>query len=430
MNPLFKALVASVCLVIWTSNAEAEKLSLSVSAEAAILINADTGAILYEKNAHAQFYPASITKIATAIYALENAADKMDVEIAADQECIGTVTEEALRRSNYTLPAYLLIPDGSHIGIKKGEVLSLCDLMHGLMLASGDDAANVIAKFVGGSIPDFMEGMNAYLQKLGCTKTSFQNPHGLHHPKHLTTAYDMAILTQHALKNPIFCQLVSTVRYTRPKTNKQEPSVMMQTNRLIRSGPYHYPKAIGVKTGYYSLAGSTLVAAAKDGDRTLIAVLLKVQERKDMFIDAKKMFEMAFNQPKVQRMLVRQGPQKYSLAIPGAVGALNTYTNENLAIEYYPAEEPKFKCLLYWKNDLQLPILKGQQVGELVVELQNGQMFKKAALYAQEEVKPTWMFRIKNFFNSGFLSVLGKILGVILVVVVLGILFIKFRNRH
>jgi D-alanyl-D-alanine carboxypeptidase (penicillin-binding protein 5/6) len=124
-----------------------------------------------------------------------------------------------------------------------------------------------------------MTQLNDYVKRLGCTSTTFYNPHGLHHPKQQTTAYDLAVITQDALKNPVFREMVATVRYTRPKTNKQEPSTLVQTNRLLRTGPFYYPKAIGVKTGYYSLAGNNLVAAAKDGERTLIAVVLKANER-------------------------------------------------------------------------------------------------------------------------------------------------------
>lgn len=424
MNTLLPKTLATLALcflLLVPSHAKAQKLALSVQAESAILMNADTGAILYEKQAHAPHYPASITKIATALYALQSVSDKFDVMIAADQDCIGTVTEEAKRRSNYTMPAYLLIPDGSHIGIKKGELLSLRDLFYGMMLASGDDAANVIAKFAGGTIPEFMDGLNAYIKSLGCQESAFYNPHGLHHPKQQTTAYDMAILAREALKNPVFREIVSTVRYTRPKTNKQEPTMLVQTNRLLRTGTYYYSKAIGVKTGYYSLAGSTLVAAAKDGDRTLIAVLLKVNERKDMFIDAKKMFEAAFSQPKVQKVLLKKGPQKFVLDLPGARQHVSTYINEDMTLDYYPAEEPKVKCMLHWDKDIKLPIKKDQRVGELLLQDDHGQALKKAVLFAQASVKATWF---SSFKGSSFL----KIAGVVVVVVLLGFFVLRRRK--
>lgn len=424
--------ISFVCLALFLVltqplTAKADMLALSVNAEAAILMNADTGAILYEKNARNLHYPASTLKIATAIYALQKVADQMDVLITADQDCIGTVKEDAIRKSNYTLPSYLLIPDGSHIGIKRGEILSLRDLFYGMMVASGDDAANVIAKYTSGSIPKFVDEMNGYVRQLGCTSTTFYNPHGLHHPKQQTTAYDLAILAREALKNPLFCEMVGTVRYTRPKTNKQDPSTLVQTNRLLRTGPYYYPKAIGVKTGYYSLAGNNLVAAAKDGDRTLIAVVMKVNERKDIFLDTKKMFEAAFSQPKVQRVLLHKGVQKFSLDLPGADKPILGYIKDDVTVEYYPAEEPTLKCMLAWKKDLQLPIMKDQPIGEVAVRLENGEVVRNAQLYAKEEVKSTWLHAFKNLFSSGF--GLLKILGIVVVILLVGFLISRLRNR-
>ncbi|MEI8124238.1 MAG: D-alanyl-D-alanine carboxypeptidase family protein [Parachlamydiaceae bacterium] len=405
--------------------AKPQKLALTVEAESAILMNADTGAILYEKNSHDLHYPASITKIVTGICALEKAGNRMDVMIAGDQECIGTVTEAAFRRSNYTLPAHLLIPDGCHIGIKNGELLSLKDLLHGMMVASGDDAANVIAKYAGGTIPKFIEEMNLFAKRVGCRSTTFCNPHGLHHPKQQTTAYDMALITKEALKNPTFREIVKTTQYTRPKTNKQEATTLVQTNKLLRRGPYFYPKAIGIKTGFYSLAKHTFVAAAKDGDRTLIAVLMKVNDRKDMFIDSKKMFEAAFSQPKVQRILLRKGPQKFTLELPEASKTIKTYITDDVALEYYPAEEPVFKFQLVWDKDLKLPIAKDQKIGHLVIALEDRQIIKKVPLLAAENIKASWF---TTFKQSG-MSLILKVFAIIAIFSLLTFFFIKFRQR-
>lgn len=409
----------------------AESLELSVSAEAAILMNADTGAILYEKNSRDLHFPASITKIATAIYALQKKGDNLDVKITAEQEVLGSVSEDVKRKSNYATPSYILVNGGSHIGIKKGEVLSLRDLLYGIMVASGNDASNVVAHYVGGgSIPQFMQELNTYLKYIGCMSTSFQNPHGLHHPKHQTTAYDMAILTREALKNPQFRQIVSTVRYTRLKTNKQEAATLAQTNLLLRPGKLFYPKAIGVKTGHLAIAKNTFVGAAKDGDRTLIAVLLKVQDRKDMFTDAVKMFETAFSQPKIQRILLKSGPQKYTLQLPGAKRPVTTYLQENATLDYYPAEEPKVKCLLAWNHTLTLPVAKDTVVGELIVQLENGQTLKQIPLNAQEDVDATLWHEIKTFFRgSGKKSVYVKIFGAVIIILFLGFFVMQLRRR-
>lgn len=371
----------------------AENLSLKVQAESAILMNAETGAILYEKNAKVLQYPASITKIATASYGLKMAGNQLETPITAEQDAVVSISEEARRKANYSQPAYWLVPGGSHIGIKKGEILTLKDLLYGLMVASGNDAANVIAQYIGGTIPDFMISLNRYLKEIGCEKTTFYNPHGLYHPKHQTTAYDMAIMMREALKNPKFCEIIGTVRYTRPKTNKQEPTVLVQTNRLMRKGQYYYPKAIGGKTGYLAIAGHTLVVAAKQEDRTLIAVLLKSKERGDMFLDAIKMFDTAFNQPKVQRTLLKAGPQQFSLDLKGAAKSISTALSEDLIIDYYPAEEPKLKCFLSWSIK-EPPVMKGQQVGELQLQSPDGKVVRTIPLLAQEDVSTTWLYTL------------------------------------
>lgn len=375
-----------------------ETLSLSVSAESAILMNADTGAILYEKNAHTERFPASITKVATALYALKVQGHAMDVPVAAEHESIATVTEEARRRSNYKLPPFWLTTDGSHIGIKKGEILSFKDLIYGMMIASGNDAANVIAQHVGGTIPAFVEELNQYLKEIGCTNTTFCNPHGLHHPKHKTTAYEMAIITKEALHYPLFREIVKTARYTRPKTNKQDASTLIQTNKLLRNGKLFYSKAIGVKTGFHSDAGHTFVAAASHDGRTLIAVLMKTKEREDIFKDAKKMFEAAFSQTAVQRILLKKGPQRFALNLDGAAKTIQSYIKNDVCIDYYPAEEPKIKCTLSW-DKITPPLFKDQRIGELRLSTEQGKQLQAIPLFAVNDVKETWGFYLSKKLN-------------------------------
>lgn len=383
----------------FSRQATAAQLSIGLRAEAAILINAETGAVLYERNARKLYYPASITKIATALYALRQQGANLDVLITADQEALGSTSADAKLRSNFTLPPHWLENDGTHIGIKRGEQLTFRDLMYGMMLSSGNDAANVIAQHVGGTIPHFMDGLNLFLKDLGCKHTTFYNPHGLHFPQHQTTAQDMAMIAREAMKIPFFCEVVATVRRPRPKTNKQDASTLVQGNMLLRSGKYYYPQAIGIKTGYHARAGHTMVAAARKDGRTLIAVLLKEKKRPELFQDAVKMFEAAFQQAKVQRILVRAGIRDQSLALKGAVRPIVPYLKDNLCISYYPAEEPRVKCLIFW-DALQPPIAKDQRIGEIRVQAEDGRWIATAPLLAKEAVKSSWAFSIKSFFRG------------------------------
>lgn len=396
-----------------------EQLKLHVNAEAAILMNAKTGAILYEKHARKIMYPASVTKIATTLLALKLKGNQLDEWVSIDQEAIAATTEEAKIRSNYTLPAYWLVPGGSHINLVKDETISLRDLLYGTMLMSGNDAANAIAIHISGTVPNFMAEVNAYLKKIGCKNTNYLNPHGLFHPKHHTTAYDLAIMTIEALKIPAFCEIFATVRHPRAKTNKQEETTFVQSNKLLRNGKFFYPKALGGKTGHLAKAGNTFVAAARQNDRTLIAVLLKAKERNEMFSDTIKMFEAAFNQQKVKRTLLRRGPQTFSLQLEGAEAPIKTYIKKDAAISYYPAEETKVKCLLYWE-DLGLPVKKDCQVGLLKMQAPNGLELLTVPLYAQETINATWLYRLRHV--SPLLWVLG-----ICVIAIIG--FILSRRR-
>src|SRR3989304_627075 len=162
--------------VLWLPGLiEGKQLNVEVSAKSAILINADTGAPLFEKNAHLPCYPASITKVATALYTLEKKSSYLDEVVTAPLDAIATVSPVARRQSGKP-PAYRLEFGGTHIGIKAGEELSLRVLLYGLMLPSGNDAANVISHHVSGSIPTFMEEMNSFIRAKGCNETVFYTP--------------------------------------------------------------------------------------------------------------------------------------------------------------------------------------------------------------------------------------------------------------
>ncbi|WP_068467043.1 D-alanyl-D-alanine carboxypeptidase family protein [Candidatus Protochlamydia phocaeensis] len=395
----------------------AEPLQLDIAGEAAILMNADSGVILFEKEAYIPRYPASTTKIATALYVLKFKKEDLDKVLTAEQDAVATITQEAKRKANYQLPAYWLEPDGSHIGLKKGEQMTMRDLLAGILISSGNDASNVVAQAVGGSIPRFMDQLNAYLKEIGCRQTTFYNPHGLHHPQHQTTAYDLAIMMREALKEPLFCQLIAQQRFVRPKTNKQAATTLLQTNRLIRPGKFYYSKAIGGKTGYHSKAKKNFVVAARSDDRTLIAVLMGYEDRNTIFQEAIKLFDAAFNQPKVQRIFLRAGQQSFKQDIARADRPLQTYLSENLSLDYYPAENPQAKCFLYWQP-VELPIHKDQQVAELHLVDAQGKLLRKVPLLAVEDVHLkwpySWLAKIEYVFNTfPILAVLG--LGLLIV---------------
>ena len=368
-------------------------LPVRIQSKYAVLINADTGAVLYDKNKDAKAYPASITKIATATYALKHVDDLKQL-IFCPPECLVRISPKVKREHNYTHPSHWLEWDGTTFNILKGEVLPLYSLFHGMMLVSGNDAANVIAHHTSGNIAKFCDEMNAYLKTLECSSTQFQNPHGLHHPDHYTTAHDMARITQEALKDERFRKIVGSITHQRPKTNKRSAKMITQANRLLKkSTKFYYDRAFGVKSGYHSNAGYTLVAAAKHQGRTLIAVILQSPDPVQRYRDAIALFDAAFAEKKERRVLFKKNENTFRYEIASGQSALSAALRDNVFLDYYPSEEPELSSFLQW-NIPHLPIRLGEVVGNLVVIDQQGHHLVEMPLIAKDSVEAkSWFSR-------------------------------------
>ncbi len=387
----------------------AQPLELTVNAESAILINGKTGRVLFAKNEHSPAFPASTTKIATALFALQKCQQE-DLLFVAERESIASITPQAKKQSNYRSPPHWLETDGTHVGIKRGEELKFKDLLHALLIASANDAANVIAQGLGKTIPNFMEEMNLYLQEIGCKNTNYNNPHGLHHPAHITTAYDLSLMAKEALKDPIFREIVARTSYTLPKTNLELERHCVQTNQLLKKGTLYYQKAIGVKTGFTQTSGKNLVAAAVDGDRLLIAVALGYKgARSELYLDVIKMFETAFNEPEMRRTLMEAGEQKITKRIAGASSVLKTHLPENLSYDFYPSEESPVKAVVSWEIP-RLPIAQDARVGLVkIIDIQ-GNVMSQVPLLALNEVKPTLWRQTKSQCSGSGARKLGFVI--------------------
>lgn len=389
----------------------AKPLSVQVSAPYAILINAETGAILYAKESHQRTFPASITKIATALYVLENKGSTLHQMVQASQQALHTIPSYVLEANRSKHPPYRLTHDGTSMGLKIGEIVSIKSLLYGLMLCSGNDAGNVLAETVaGGDIERFCNELNLFLKQNGILETQFTNPHGLHHDDHWTTAYDMAQITRLALKHEIFREVVKTARYLKPQSNLQPAQSFPQRNRLLKPGPHFYPKAIGVKSGYHSRAGFTLVAAATHEGRTLIAVVLKCQENTDRFRDAIKLFDAAFAEKKIQRTLYARESDVFTHRISGATAELRAILKDDAVLEYYPAEEPQFRAEIEWSTKV-LPLAAGDFVGHLRCVDERGNVLLEKPIYAVNAVsKSSWSY-VTDFCFAHKALCLALILG-------------------
>ena len=368
------------------SSSVAEPLNLTVHADKAVLINGKTGTILFEKEAFTPAYPASTTKIATAIYALHCKGEQLDHVVSVKAEALASISPQAKRDSNYRSPPHWLETDGSHISLKRGEELTLNQLLHALLISSANDAANTIAISTAGNVPKFMQEVNTYLKSIGCTQTEFNNPHGLHHPAHITTAYDLALMAKVGLEHPKFREIVGKVRHTCPKTNLEQERTFVQTNLLMRNGAYNYPKAIGVKTGGTQAAGKNLVAAAQDGDRLLIGVVLGCESRSEVYQDMLKMFEAAFNQTKMRRTLLPVGDRTLIRKVSSAQGKLKTILPDGLYYDFFPAEDEPIKAEIRWMLP-QLPIRKGTQIGSVCVVNERDMVIQESPILAAADLR-------------------------------------------
>lgn len=247
----------------------------SIVAEAAIVYDMDTGEVVYEKNADAKMYPASVTKIMTTLLACESG--KLDEMIAFSSNCKA-------------------VPyDSSIYGVQVGESVTLRDSMYMLMLVSGNDVGVGIAEHLSGNEEEFAKLMTERANELGAKNTNFVNSHGYHNENHYTTARDMMIITAAALSNEDFRKVWEAEKYTVPKTNKSAgPRTILHGHKMLRTDSSHYyVYALGGKTGFHDDAGRCAVTTAKKDGRTLLCVTMK-SDSANLYKDGQQLFEYIF----------------------------------------------------------------------------------------------------------------------------------------
>lgn len=248
-----------------------------ITADAAILMERSTGTILYAKNAGKSEYPASTTKVMTALLALEN--------------CTGDETVKFTKTA-----VYALTPGASHIGMTVGEELTVSDCLYGLLLPSANEVANALAEHVSGSMKDFTEQMNTRAEALGCINTHFANPNGLHNTEHTTCAYDLALIFQACLSTPDFIRIDSTKTYVIGPTNLVDESRPMKTTHkmLQTDGTYYDERVICGKTGHTPEAGGCLITYAESSGMGLICVIMGAEQPNE-YTDTKTLLDYGFS---------------------------------------------------------------------------------------------------------------------------------------
>jgi len=372
-----------ILLNIHTSVYATEKndINIELGSSAGILVESKTGRILYEKDAYTKYYPASTTKIMTALLTLENVSDLKEVT---------TVSYNSV----FTVPAGY-----STDLLKVGEELTIEDLLYALLVKSSNEAANVLAEYVSGNVESFATMMNTRAVELGCKSTHFVNPNGIHNENHYTTAYDLSLITAETMKNETFRKMVSTASYTLPSTNKYDriDRNLITTNDIIRkSSKYYYEYAIGIKTGYTTPAKNCLVAGANKDGVELIAVLLhadKLNSNRESVrdIDAKNLFEYVYNNFS-EKTIVEKNEAIHTIKVKNATSATK---NLNLLAENKIESlvtNDKLKNIetpeIILNENIKAPIKQGQILGTVSYKIDGIEY--ETNLIASNEVKKSY----------------------------------------
>ena len=249
-------------------------LAPDINAACAVLMEAGSGTILYDKNMHQRMYPASTTKILTCLLAVENSS--LNETVSFSYQAV------------HSVPA-----DGSSIGMDAGESLPMEQCIYGILVGSANEAANAVAEHVAGDIPSFVKKMNEKAKELGCRDSHFMNPNGLHNKDHYTSCYDLATIGRAFFSNDFLCRASNIPRYHfTPSAHQPDDFYLNNKNQLV-TGQVKCEGIVGGKTGYTSQAGETLVSCAERNGMKLICVVMK-DDSPDQFLDSAKLFEYGF----------------------------------------------------------------------------------------------------------------------------------------
>lgn len=375
----------------------------------------DSNRILHEKSSNEKLYPASTTKIMTAILAIE--LGKMDDMVIIDEEIVK-------------------LTGGSHIALDYNEEIKFEDLLNALLIASANDAALAIAKHISGSIEGFVDLMNAKAKELGAVNTNFVNPNGLHDDNHYTTAYDLYLISKYAMENEVFRTYISKSEYTIPPTNKKpEARLIHTTNKFLYGNekmdlggtivPIRYNGIKGIKTGTTPEAQSCLVSYAERDGKKLISVILK-SDKTAVYSDTVKLLDYGFNNFSptflghsnefIENLNVENG------SLPYATTVLNNDVYYLMKTDEIKRVEKNFK----FKDKISPPIAKGEVLGRAEYYL-DGNLIAKEDIVSTVDIKS---IPVSNLMKNSFKFLLDKwyILLIVLLIIFRGLYGIRKRN--
>ena len=343
-----------------------------VQSEAGIVMDMDSGAVLFAQNIHVQLPPASITKLLTALVVAEHAS--MDEQVTFSHDAVYNVESGS----------------GNKLGLEEGDVLSVKDSLSVMLLQSSNQAANALAEHVAGSREAFADMMNEKAEALGCRESNFENPSGLNDEAQLTSAYDMALIGAAAFSDPEILEICSAKKATLPPTkNNTEGRTYSLEHKLVvtedGTSEYYYPEAVAGKTGYTSLAGQTLVTYAVKDDRRQVAVTLK-STQKTHYSDTKTIMDFGF--ARFKNVGIADNETDYVTGDALVTIGSETYEPGQLYIDK--------AAVITLPNDAQFVDAQKQLVTDLPSDHPEGAVAKLSYTYNERKIGDAWLFTTRE----------------------------------
>ena len=406
-----------------------------LDAKAGLLIEADTGEILYEKNAHQENYPASLTKVMVALLVFE-AIDRGELSLTDSI----TATETAFDG---------LSSDGSTANIVPGETMTVEQLLNCMLIVSANEACNILGEHLSGSVEAFVARMNERASELGCEHTHFANATGLHDPQHYTTAWDLYLITCEAMKHEKFMEICNSKSYTVPATNMTEkPRELHSTNFLIsnwRARGYVYRDAQGIKTGSTPEAGYCLISSALRGSRHMVSVVLGAERvtledgvtiQTRSFSETSRMFDWGFDNFIRRDILSSADPVcEVPVALSSETNYVVAHAAEDLSCLLPDNIEPSDleRTVELTNETVDAPVAAGDVLGKLTLSYK-GTVYGEADLLALSDVSASWFLtaqrRVSDFFAKPLVKLLLVVIVLLIVALVVYTTMFSRRRRY
>ena len=406
-----------------------------LDAKAGLLIEADTGEILYEKNAHQENYPASLTKVMVALLVFE-AIDRGELSLTDSI----TATETAFDG---------LSSDGSTANIVPGETMTVEQLLNCMLIVSANEACNILGEHLSGSVEAFVARMNERASELGCEHTHFANATGLHDPQHYTTAWDLYLITREAMKHEKFMEICNSKSYTVPATNMTEkPRELHSTNFLIsnwRARGYVYRDAQGIKTGSTPEAGYCLISSALRGSRHMVSVVLGAERvtledgvtiQTRSFSETSRMFDWGFDNFIRRDILSSADPVcEVPVALSSETNYVVAHAAEDLSCLLPDNIEPSDleRTVELTNETVDAPVAAGDVLGKLTLSYK-GTVYGEADLLALNDVSASWFLtaqrRVSDFFAKPLVKLLLVVIVLLIVALVVYTTMFSRRRRY